>query len=165
VSADQLAYHWFSAGDMPRAAVHAREAARRARAALNFDRAAELGRMLLDTGCFAEGDRAALRVECAEALALAGRPREAAAMFILAVEHEAPERRFEGQRRAAEQLLRGGYIEEGLATISEVLREFDIALARTAWLAVAFMLCRSRGSASGAHAGRRVTWPGSGRTT
>lgn len=137
---EQLTYHWFGAGDMPRAALNAREAARKAKESLNFDRAAELLRLLLDTGCCAPDERGGILRDCADALSLAGRPRDAAQMYFEASKASPRQERSELQRCAAEHYLRGGYINEGLATVRDVLREVGVELASSPWVAVARLM-------------------------
>jgi serine/threonine protein kinase len=141
-SREQLARHWRGAGDGARAAEHARKGAEDALARLDFERAAGLFRMALDVGGAQGGARRELLSQLGGALGYAGRPREAAHAFHQASEGADPAVRIELQRRSAEELLRGGYLEEGLAAIRTVLAEFDLRLAKTPLRALLSALLR-----------------------
>ena len=115
--------HWQLAGDARRAAHHAAVAAEHAAELLAFDRAAALyaEALALDPdGDPAEQHR--LRVRRGEALANAGRGPEAAAAFTAAVPGAPAGEALDLRRRAAEQLLRSGRIDEGLEAVRVVLR-------------------------------------------
>ena len=62
-----------------------------------------------------------LRAELAQALANAGSPAEAAEHYLEAARNIDQARALDLQRRAAEQLLMGGHIDEGLQVIQTVL--------------------------------------------
>jgi hypothetical protein len=142
VSDEQLARHWHGAGEDARAAEHARKAADEAMARFDFDRAAGLYAMALRMGGPPEAQRRELLTSQGEALASAGRPREAAQALVGATEGAEPARRIELRRRSAEELLRGGYLEEGLASIQAVLTDFGLRLAPTSLRALVSALLR-----------------------
>ena len=71
----------------------------------------------------------ALKAGLAEALANAGRPAEAAHVYLDAVREASPSQALDFQRRAAEQLLVGGHIDEGRKAIQKVLSSFGLRLA------------------------------------
>jgi serine/threonine protein kinase len=142
VSEEQLARHWHGAAENGRAAEHARKAADQALGRLDFDRAAGLYRMAIELGT-PEGDtRRELFTLLGGALANAGRGREAAQSLLAATEGAEPATSIELRRRSAEELLRGGYLDEGLAAIRAVLLDFGLHLAQTPLRAVASILLR-----------------------
>ncbi len=121
---ERLLFHFRSAGRGRDAARYAAEAARRAHEALAFDRAARLYGEAVALGAEDEG----LRVAQADALAGAGRPREAALVYLEAARGAVPADALGRSRRAAELLLCAGYVDEGLATLRHVLRDVDVHL-------------------------------------
>ena len=99
--------------------------AEKASAALAFDRAASFYRHALDLAPSA--DRVpAWREALAAALANAARPAEAADEYLRAAEGATRARRVELQRRAAEQFLTGGHIDQGLDLIRSVLASVGV---------------------------------------
>ncbi len=78
----------------------------------------------------------------AEALTNAGRPPEAAHVYLEAATGTHGWRRIELQRRAAEQFLVGGHIDEGLDVIRTVLRPLHMRLARSPLVALASLVWR-----------------------
>jgi tetratricopeptide (TPR) repeat protein len=127
---ETLFTHYRAAGDRPAAATYAVAAAELAENALAFDRAARLLAEALEHG---GGERGALLVRLAEALANAGRGEEAAARYL-----EAAAAMEQGgaqadavnafRRRAAEQLCRSGALERGLAAMREMLETVGLRL-------------------------------------
>ncbi len=128
---EALARHWYGAGESQRAAELAQVAAERAVAEVNFERAAALYQMVLDLGRFDADEQRQLVESMGNCLANAGRPEEAAAAFALAAEGADPDTRLDLHNQSAGELLRGGYVEQGLAAISRVLGEIGLRLART----------------------------------
>ncbi len=122
----ELLFEHFREGGAPRkAARFAVLAAERAYAALAFSHAVALYRAALEGGA---GDGAAwiLRTKLAESLTNAGRGSEAAASFAIAANELDAQRpggidALDLRRRAAEQYLRSGRIDEGLSLLREVL--------------------------------------------
>src|SRR5262249_14680170 len=106
------------------AARYAVDAARRAHQALAFDRAARLYREALALGAGEGG----LRVTLADALAGAGRAPEAALAYLDPARAAAPAEAQPLRRRAAELLLGAGYVDEGLGTLRDVLRDLDVVV-------------------------------------
>ena len=130
-----LVFHCSAARQMTKAARHAVPAARRAADTLAFDRATELYRLALEHGG-ADDDRRPLRVGLAESLANAGRGQEAAVAFEEAAGDHAGAGSsgavaIDLRRRGAEQLLRCGRIDEGIARMREVLACFGERLPET----------------------------------
>jgi eukaryotic-like serine/threonine-protein kinase len=130
-TAEQLARHWHGAGERERAAAFARRAGDEARAKLDFDRAARCYAMALEDGPGHPDDQRGLRTALADALADAGRPREAAEQFLEATEGSDPPTALELRRRAAGVLLQSGYVAEGLELTRVVLRGVGLRLPRT----------------------------------
>ncbi len=125
-SAETLCEQWRSAGDGGRAARHAVCAAEEASRALAFDRAARLYRVGLELGLSAGLDGQQLKVRMADALAAAGHAAEAAETYQVALRGAAPGQALELERRAAEQLLRGGHIDAGLDVLARALGRVGI---------------------------------------
>ena len=141
-SAERLARHWRGAGEGDRAAEYARRAAEEATATLDFDRAAELYRLALELGTYTPEARQKLRTALGHALGRAGRPVEASSEFALAAQESDATTALELRRRAADALLRGGYMAEGLEATRLVLSQLGMRLARTPGRALASMLLR-----------------------
>jgi serine/threonine protein kinase/tetratricopeptide (TPR) repeat protein len=128
---ESLATHWSRAQDPVHAAPHAAAAGRAAAAAFAFDRACSFYKLAL-LGTEERSARLTLSIALGGVLASAGRSLDAASAFLDAArlsasEHEALELR----RRAAEELLRSGHIDEGIEVLQSVLAPLGIAL-RTA---------------------------------
>ncbi|WP_433936337.1 serine/threonine-protein kinase PknK [Sorangium cellulosum] len=146
---EALVEHLLGAGSTLEAGAFAVAAAERAETALAFDRAAERYRLAL---CFTPDgpERRKLRIKLAESLANAGRARESAENFEMAVEEmraappgRGPEweaERLELLRCAAEQYLRSGHLESGVAALREVLREVGVEYPASPWRAWTSML-------------------------
>ncbi len=130
-SRESLARHWLEAGAPERAVPHAQRAAIDALSKLEFERAAHLFEIVLQHGELSHEERSDLLVRRGEALACAGRPLEAARQLEQAAGHSSPARGLELRRRAAEELLRGGYLEDGLREARALLGEFGLGLARS----------------------------------
>ncbi len=129
-NADHLASHWVEAGDAERAFKHLRDAARAADAKLAFDRAAGLYGIALDLADTPE-DRLTLGQALGDALANAGRPGDAATAYNDAAAGADGLMRVELRQCAANQWLRGGYIDEGLEAIREVLAALGVRMPRS----------------------------------
>jgi serine/threonine protein kinase len=141
-TAEQLARHWYGAGDFDHAAGHARRAGDEARARLDFDRSARWYAIALEGKQWTDTDRRALRTQLADALADAGRPREAADQFLLAAEGADDSTALELRRRASGSLLQSGYVTEGLELTRKVLAGVGLAMAKTPLRALMSMLLR-----------------------
>jgi predicted Ser/Thr protein kinase/tetratricopeptide (TPR) repeat protein len=122
---DALFEHFREADESAEASKYAVLAAKKADAALAFDRAAGYYRAALELRPEAQ-EHLEWTQRLAAALANAGRPTEAADVYLAAVGDADPTRRVELQRRCAEQLLIGGHIDRGLEVIRAVLSEVGI---------------------------------------
>ncbi|GAB4565667.1 MAG: hypothetical protein Tsb0020_16720 [Haliangiales bacterium] len=135
-----LANHRRGAGQLERAADHAKHAAEQAEHALAFARAARMYRLILDIQPSSASERCALLVKLAEALSHAERGAEAASAYLdaAAVAHSGEagshhqQRALDYRRLAAELLLRSGMIERGVEVLDEVLRESGLSGAKSA---------------------------------
>lgn len=138
--AESLAVHWEGAGNPERAARHAIVAAERAAAALAFDRAAALLGHALELRPPPPAEETALREQLGDALANAGRGVQAAAAYLDAAALGSGTRALELRRRAAEQLLRAGHIDEGMAALRTVLSAVGLRIPGSPRRALASLL-------------------------
>jgi eukaryotic-like serine/threonine-protein kinase len=135
---ESLLVYFEAGGDMARARACAESAAVRAEEALAFDRAAALYRRALADA----PDPRPLRIKLAGALVNAGRGAEAGRAYLDATDAAPPEEALDLRRRAAEQFLRAGHVDEGLAAVREVLEAVDLSLPETPARALASLLYR-----------------------
>jgi hypothetical protein len=144
---ETLAVHWRGAGDAPRAAGYAATAGDEALRTFAFDRAAlwfTQALELLPRDC---ETRRGLHVKLGEALALAGRGGDAAPHFEAAAADSPPIEALELQRRAADQLLRCGHFNRGMAASRIVLAAIGMRIPATrlrAFLSFAYYSVRLR---------------------
>jgi tetratricopeptide (TPR) repeat protein len=125
---DALARHFYGAGELPSAGRYAAVAGARAAESLAFERAAALYRQAI---AWAPGDAAqlrSLRTRLADALVDGGRCAEAAPLYLEAAQGAPRAEALELRRRAVEQLLVSGRIDEGLAALRPLLRELRLQL-------------------------------------
>ncbi|RMH41480.1 MAG: hypothetical protein D6689_11080 [Deltaproteobacteria bacterium] len=157
---DVVLQHLVACGRTRRAAELAAEMARRAFATLAFERAAALYATAVDLGGDAAGDPSRLHAARADALACAGRVRDAAEAYLRAAGGAPPAEGLEHQRRAAELLLHSEAIEDGEALLARVLGEQGLApvaatpaalaraVARRAWVRLRYRRIPLRDPAS-----------------
>ncbi len=127
---ERMAKHRELAGEPARAAEHAARAGAEALARLEFDRAAGLYRMALRLGDLGAAERRTLQIAEGDALAHAGRASQAADAYLAAAATAEPGMALELNRRAAEQLLRGGHVDRGLATADAVMTAVGVRMPR-----------------------------------
>lgn len=125
---EALFEHYLGAGERVRAASHAAVAARKAASALAFDRAAAFYRRALELAPARGAELVDLQRGLAEALANAGRPAEAAEAYLEVAKLSSAAHSLDFRRRAAQQLLMGGHIKEGLELIRSVLAAVGFTL-------------------------------------
>jgi eukaryotic-like serine/threonine-protein kinase len=125
---EALFEHYMGAGERVRAATHAAVAAKKAADALAFDRAAAFYRRALELSPSRGTELIDLERGLAEALANAGRPAEAAQAYLDLAHDTSASRSLDYKRRAAEQLLMGGHIGEGLEILGSVLAAVGFTL-------------------------------------
>ncbi|MBI4510522.1 MAG: protein kinase [Deltaproteobacteria bacterium] len=140
-SPEALAVHWWGAGEPDRTARYLIEAAENAEKVLAFDHAAGHYQAALDLR-LVESRAREVRVRLAGTLVNAGRAAEAADIFLSAVPGAGAAEALELKRRAAEQYLQSGHIDEGLNTIRNVLGEAGLALPATPRRALLSLLLR-----------------------
>jgi eukaryotic-like serine/threonine-protein kinase len=142
----RLVVHFQGAGDFGQAVRYAVAAARRAERALAFNRAAELYRLALtlqaEAGDPSARDADALRVSLADALVYAGRGAEAAREYLQAAAQAPEAERLEHTRRAADQYLRSGHVDEAVVLLARVLEHHGVSLPETPRRALPGLLMR-----------------------
>jgi tetratricopeptide (TPR) repeat protein len=141
-TAQQLARHWYGAGDLEHAAGHAQRAGDEARAKLDFDLSSRWYAIALEGPQWTDAERRNLRTQLADALADAGRPRDAAEQFLVAAGGADTATTLELRRRAAGSLLQSGYVAEGLELTRTVLAGVGLAMARTPRRGLLWMVVR-----------------------
>ncbi|HWM85788.1 MAG TPA: protein kinase, partial [Kofleriaceae bacterium] len=126
---EALAVHLLGGGAVERGIEYAIEAAGKASAALAFERAAVFYRLAIDALAPEEISRRRLRAALGDALGNAGRGVDAAAEYLAAAEGIPAAEALELRRRAAEQLLRCGHLDDGLRALETVLGAVGMKLA------------------------------------
>jgi hypothetical protein len=116
-----LAMHFARGGSAEKAARYAVLAGDRAAEALAFEEAAAHYRAALDAASETGIARRALLGKLGDALANAGRGAEAARAYVEAIEGASSGEALDLRRRAAENLLRSGYVDEGTVELRRVL--------------------------------------------
>lgn len=139
--AEELALHWAGAGDQEKAATYTLLAAEQAEAQLAFEHAAGLYTAALALGV-SPARRAEIETRLGDALAKSGRGADAARAYLAAAARKDDHlERVELKRRAADQLVISGHIDQGIALAQEVLATFGMsfpATRRRALLALAW---------------------------
>src|SRR6266704_3173735 len=134
--AETLYEHYLEAGQRGRAQRCATQAAAKAARALAFERAALFYRRALALTPEGGAEAAALYAQLGEALANAGRVRDAAEAYSRAAALSSPSDALELRRLAAEQFLMGGRVQEGLDMLKSVLDATGLGLPKTKGRAV-----------------------------
>jgi len=123
---ERLSVHYDAAGNPEKAIRYALLAAGDAVEALAFDRAARLYRRVLELGGDALQSRVQVLEQLGDALSNAARGKDAAEAFLQASDRCDPVRRVDLRRRACEQYLRSGHLDEGIALVRSLLREVGV---------------------------------------
>ncbi len=157
---ESLYEHCLGAGDRLRAAAYAARAAAAAQTALAFERAALFYRRAIDLRADRGPATASWQIGLGDALASAGRCSEAAVAYLDAKPLLDERGGLEMERRAGQQLLISGQIEEGLEVLGRVLarvrlpqpepsprRALLALLRRRAWITVRGLRYRPRAEA------------------
>ncbi len=137
---EALAYHWREANKPDRAAKYAEEAAAEAERAFAFDQAAHLYTMALELGAPTLPKRVALLTKLGDALANGGRSDQAADAYRRAAASTSASEAVTHLQKAADQLIRAGHIQEGLALALDVLDQLGVRAPKTRWRAFASFL-------------------------
>ena len=137
---EALVVHYRAAGNTDMAWKYAVSAAERAASALAFRRAADLYReaLALDAG----RDAHAMGVKLADALANAGHGAEASEEYLAALATASGPETLVLRRKAAEQALRVGHVDQGLSLLEDMLAASGMKLAETPARALASVLAR-----------------------
>ena len=133
---ERLSAHLCAAGEVERARAYVERAADRATHALAFERAVRLYRLAVDLG----GDSQPLRVKLAEALGNAGHGDDAGRAYLAAAVGAPADQVLELRRRAAEQFLRSGHVDDALPVVEDVLAGVGLRIPATPALSVASLL-------------------------
>lgn len=139
---EALADHFRAAGARWKASHYAALAARRADAALAFDRAASLFEQAIELAPPNAPELRAHRIMRGNALANAGFSRDAAREYLAAAEGTDESEALELHRRAAQCLLQSGHIDEGLKVFEGVLTAVGESLAKSPRRALASLMFR-----------------------
>jgi hypothetical protein len=145
---ESLAVHWRAVGERDRAGRYFIKAAVRAERALAFDRAARLYRLALELLPASDPAARSFRVRLGDALASAGRGGESAEAYLAAAAadgvrdglRQSEDR--ELRRRAAEELLRSGHFDQGLAVLRTALQAVGMTIPKTPGRALISLLVR-----------------------
>jgi len=140
-----LAELWRGAGDPERGGELALKAAEHAVGAFAFDRAATFYEWALERPSATKTEQHQIRVALGEALAKAGRGAQAAAAYRAAA-RTAPdvEEELDLERRTAEQLLRVGEFDAGIAAVRQLLQRVGLSWPSTPLTTVlTFLLLRT----------------------
>ena len=149
--AEGLAVHWLGAREPGRAAVHAEVAGRRAAEALAFERAARWLASALELELAGGGDGGGggdegvvrrLRLALGDAWVSAGRGVKAADVLLAAAQGATAAQALDLRRRAAEQLLRSGHVDRGVAALESVLGAVGMQLPRSTRSALVALVLR-----------------------
>jgi hypothetical protein len=130
--AEAIAVHLLGAGESLRAAEYAEQAADQAANKLAFDQAIRLYKLTLETIDRASPEAQRVRVRLAEVLESAGRGAEASSHYLLAADGAPGFERMDLRRRAAEQLITSGHVDEGIRMMRGVLEAVGLKMPRTA---------------------------------
>lgn len=123
---ESVARHFLEAGNTDKGGHYSLLAAHRAKSALAFDHAAQLYQQALDARGWQER-RADILIELGRTNGYLGRGERAAEAFLAAAELSEPDAARDLTTRAAEQLLRGGKYDRGMAVVEEILRQVGFA--------------------------------------
>jgi serine/threonine protein kinase/tetratricopeptide (TPR) repeat protein len=129
VRPETLVTHFRAAGDRASTVQYAIRAAEAAEHALAFQRAASYYRLLLEVDAAAQKSQWYTRL--GDALANAGRGRDAATAYLDALKDATPDAAIELESRAAEQLIRAGYLDQASRVLNSLLPRIGIRPART----------------------------------
>lgn len=128
---EAMAFHFEASGDADRAARYSEVAADRAAEALAFEQAAKLYQQALQLRQHPPALTSSLRKRLGDALANAGRGADAARAYLRAAEFATGAIELDLERLAGEQLLRCGYIDDGVVVMRRVLATMGMPYANT----------------------------------
>jgi hypothetical protein len=137
-----LAAHFAAAGDTEKAGACYAQAGERAAEALAFDRAVMLYRRALELWPGPPDQERLLRARLGDALANAGRGAEAAREYLTAATGAGTRDALELRKRAAQQQLLSGDVDDGLRNLREVLAAVGVRTATSPGRALLGLLLR-----------------------
>jgi eukaryotic-like serine/threonine-protein kinase len=136
-----IAEHYVQGGDRNNAASYARQGAAQAEAVFAFDRAIRLYQIALEKGSLDQDTECELHAAIGRTYASANRLSDAAQSYGKAASLAGSgSRKAELQRHAAEQLLRGGKLREGIALLKSAAAALRIRHTENPAVAIALML-------------------------
>ena len=139
---EALALHFQAAGEPAAALTYAVRAADNAALAFAFDHASTLYRTAIALAGDDPDMRRALEEKLADALASAGRGADAAEAYLRAGHGASAQIRLEHERKAAENFLRSGYVDEGMRALRGVVAARGLEIPKTPGRALAALLFR-----------------------
>ncbi|HWQ08352.1 MAG TPA: hypothetical protein VN436_04570, partial [Holophaga sp.] len=125
---ETLAMHFLAAGEHRKAVGYLTSAGLKASGALAFEQAASLFRMSLELQDADSTAAAGLWGHLGEALANAGRGREAAEAYLRAMVHASSAEAVRFRQSAAQEYLRNGHYQEGITVLEGLLKASGIRL-------------------------------------
>ncbi len=139
---ETLVMHFLAAGDQDAAAEYIVQAAAQAEDALSFERAAELYRLALELRDNSADEERELKAKLGEVLLHAGRGGDAALSFVDAAALSTGTHALELHRRAVEQYLRSGRLDEGMELTRNLVRDVGLRFPATPVRGILGMLFR-----------------------
>ncbi len=139
---ESLATHFQGAGNQEKAAEYSLKAADQASQALAFDHAVNLYEQALSLAKKPPRELVSLQAKLGNALVNTGRSGEGARVFLKAANSAKAEQALELRRKAAEQFLLGGHIDEGLKVLETVMGSMGIKVPPTPKRALLSLLLR-----------------------
>ena len=137
---EELVEHWLAGGERETAGANALVAGDQAVRALAFHRGARQYQLAVDLLELPRADQRQLQRKLGDALANAGHGADAANAYRAAAAGATPGDALDLHRRAALQLLRSGRVDEGIATMLEVLAGVGLRMPATPGRAIAQLL-------------------------
>lgn len=128
---EEIATHYQAAGDLPRAGRFWLAAAEDSARTLAFLKAADFYSRALDRALLEPAERHRIQIRRAEMFGHAGEGKRAAQLYLAMTPECDPEEAIELRRRAAEQLLLSGLIQDGMRVIEDVLVATRMPRSRT----------------------------------
>ena len=139
---EQLMVHWKEAGQLQRAARYAIQAAEQSQKALAFERAARLYTQALALSPVTPEERCRFLANRALCLASCNRGGDSARTFLEAAQGADERTARSLQRQAAEQYLRSGHMDEGVAELRKVLSALGFSYPTNHWVVLAKLILR-----------------------
>jgi len=139
---ESLATHFQGAGNQEKAAEYTLKAADQASQALAFDHAVNLYEQALALAKKPPSELVSLQAKLGNALVNTGRSGEGARIYLKAANSAKAEQALELRRKAAEQFLLGGHIDEGLKVLETVMGSMGIKVPPTPKRALLSLLLR-----------------------